>query len=100
MRRRELADDYDSREAAGIMTCGETYFMALRTASWDRQTNTPHPSKAEKKPKEKQTENHVDAANRSNRERSNMNESRSKQKCETSFNSLVKMSAQLMTPGI
>ena len=39
MRRRELADDYASREAAGIMTCGETYFMALRAARWDRQTN-------------------------------------------------------------
>ncbi len=25
-----LANDYDSRKAAGIMTCGETYFMALR----------------------------------------------------------------------
>jgi len=49
MRRRELADDYASREAAGIMTCGETYFMALRAARWDRQTNTPHPSRAEKK---------------------------------------------------
>ncbi len=29
--------------------CGETYFMALRPAIWDRQTNTPHPSEAEKR---------------------------------------------------
>ncbi len=35
-------------------SCGETYFMALRAASWDRQTNTPHPSEAEKNRKEKE----------------------------------------------
>ncbi len=33
IRSRELADDYDSREAAGIMTCGETSYGSTLYAS-------------------------------------------------------------------
>ena len=52
MRRRELADDYASRGAAGIMTCGETYFMALRQRAGTGRPTPPIPAKLkEKEPK-------------------------------------------------
>ncbi len=75
-------------------------WLYTQLAGTDRLT-PPIPAKLKKKNlKEKWNNFHVGTSNQSKRERSSMNESQRRQKWEASFNSFVKISAQLIIPGI